>query len=415
VRFGILQRYVSGEVFRSFIMALLTITIVFVLFIVMTEATRMGLSPREILGLIPFVIPGSLPYTVPVSMLFAVTVVYGRLAGDNEIIAIKTAGQSAWIVLWPSISLGLAISVALLVGSRTAIPRANSMAKKAIIKTYEDGFYKFLKRDRELSNGAWEFVIKVEDVDVPKKELIGAWIKHRAAKPNPAVPRLPGDEGEAAYFDMIIWAEKARIRFDIEHDVAHVYLDKSDIRGNKDGTYFINDSEFEFPLPADLKKMVRKPLQEMTASDLDAKEAEYIDLIALERKRQAFAAALKIAAGRVEWVDWKGMQAAFGDYAFWNSECKSFETERQMRTAMACGTFFFVFLGGPIGIRFARRDFLSAFITCFVPIIVLYYPLMLGGVNLGKSGIISPVIALWSGNVLLFVLATLVLRPVLRH
>jgi lipopolysaccharide export system permease protein len=415
VRFGILQRYVSGEVFRSFVMALLTITIVFVLFIVMTEATRMGLSPREILGLIPFVIPGSLPYTVPVSMLFAVTVVYGRLAGDNEIIAIKTAGQSAWIVLWPSISLGLTVSVALLTGSRTAIPRANSLAKKAIIKTYEDGFYKYLKKDREANNPAWDFVIKVKDVDVEKKELIGAWIKHRAAKPNPNAPRLPGDEGEPAYFDMIIKAEKAKIRFDLDNDLAHVYLDKSDIRGNKDGTYFINDSEFEFPLSSDLKKTVRQPLQEMTTSDLNAKEAEYVDLIALERKRQAFAAALKIGSGRVELVDWRGMQAAFGDYAFWNSECKSFDTERQMRVAMACGTFFFVFLGGPIGIRFARRDFLSAFITCFVPIIVLYYPLMLGGVNLGKSGIISPLIALWSGNVLLFVLAMLVLRPVLRH
>jgi lipopolysaccharide export system permease protein len=415
VRFGILQRYVSGEVFRSFFMALLTITIVFVLFIVMTEATRMGLSPREILGLIPFVIPGSLPYTVPVSMLFAVTVVYGRLAGDNEIIAIKTAGQSAWIVLWPSISLGLAVSAALLVGSRTAIPRANSMAKKAIIKTYEDGFYKFLKRDRELNSPAWDFVIKVKDVDVPNKKLIGATIKHRAAKPNPAMPRQPGDEGEPAFFDMVIQAETAKIRFDLERDVAHVYLDKADIRGNKDGTYFINDSEFEFPLSSDLKKKGEQPLQEMTATDLDATEAEYTDLIALERKRQAFAAALWIGSGRVERVDWRGMQAAFGDYAYWGQRCRSFQTERQMRIAMACGTFFFVFLGGPIGIRFARRDFLSAFITCFVPIIVLYYPLMLGGVNLGKSGIISPLIALWSGNVVLLILAMLVLRPVLRH
>ena len=45
--------------------------------------------------LVPYVIPGSLPYTVPVSLLFAVTVVYGRLAADNEVIAVKTAGLSA--------------------------------------------------------------------------------------------------------------------------------------------------------------------------------------------------------------------------------------------------------------------------------------------------------------------------------
>ena len=55
--------------------------------------------------LIPFVIPSTLPYTVPVSLLFAVTVVYGRIAGDNEIIAVKTAGLSVMTVIWPTILL----------------------------------------------------------------------------------------------------------------------------------------------------------------------------------------------------------------------------------------------------------------------------------------------------------------------
>ena len=86
-----------------------------------------------------------------------------------------------------------------------------------------------------------------------------------------------------------------------------------------------------------------------------------------------------------------------------------------MRVAMACGSFFFVLLGGPIGIRFARRDFLSAFITCFVPIILIYYPLMLGGANLGKDGLVVPMFALWIGNAVLLVLAALTLRPVLKH
>ena len=42
--------------------------------------------------------------------------------------------------------------------------------------------------------------------------------------------------------------------------------------------------------------------------------------------------------------------------------------------------------GRPVGILFARRDFLSAFMTCFLPIIVIYYPLMLFGTNLSKEG-----------------------------
>jgi lipopolysaccharide export system permease protein len=83
---------------------------------------------------------------------------------------------------------------------------------------------------------------------------------------------------------------------------------------------------------------------------------------------------------------------------------------------MACGSFFFVVLGAPVGIRFARRDFLSAFITCFLPIILVYYPLTLMGVNLGKEGLVAPVVALWAGNTLLGLLAGFVaLPPVSRH
>jgi len=52
--FGILQRYVMAEVVRAFVLALLTMTIIFVLFMVMAEAAKLGLSPRDIMK------PGSL-------------------------------------------------------------------------------------------------------------------------------------------------------------------------------------------------------------------------------------------------------------------------------------------------------------------------------------------------------------------
>jgi hypothetical protein len=50
-----------------------------------------------------------------------------------------------------------------------------------------------------------------------------------------------------------------------------------------------------------------------------------------------------------------------------------------------------------------------------VPIIVLYYPLVLAGINMGKEGIVGPWIV-WSGDLALFLLASLVaLPPVMKH
>ncbi len=105
------------------------------------------------------------------------------------------------------------------------------------------------------------------------------------------------------------------------------------------------------------------------------------------------------------------------DHGYYIRRVNELETEWWLRLSMACGSLMFVILGAPIGIRFARRDFLSAFITCFLPIITIYYPLMLVGTNISKEGMFAPYsyVSLWIGNVLLAILAGLVLPPVIRH
>jgi lipopolysaccharide export system permease protein len=418
VRFGILQRYVTGEVFRSFFMALLTITIVFVLFIVMTMGTQFSLSPREMLQLIPYTIPGSMPYTVPVSLLFAVTVVYGRLAGDNEIIAVKTAGVSAWTVLRPALAFGLILSVGMMYASNGPIPTANVMMQKVFFKSFEDIFYRYLKRDREFNRADWPFSIKVRDVK--DHVLIEPTFKHRPEKPPPGQrPALPkaGEPEEPIFFDQVVQAKEATIAFDIEHDEARVRLVGADIQqgGGNGRSMVFNDTEFILPLSPDFKKTPMKRINEITNDEMIVEQRKFRALINDERKRQSAAAAMFIASGRLELVNWKEFQASFTEYAWWQQQWNSFETERRQRTAMAWGSFFFVLLGAPVGIRFARRDFLSAFISCFVPIILIYYPLMMGGANLSRGGFVNPIYSLWAGNFVLLVLTGLVLRPVIKH
>ena len=369
---GILQRYVLGEVLRAFSLALLTVTTVIVLFMVMIEATKMGLAPSEIAHLVPYVVPGSLPYTIPVSLLFAVTIVYGRLASDNEIVAIKTAGLSAWTVLRPAILLGVVLSVGMLYLSHGPIPRANHEAKLVIFKNMEEMFYKFLKRDREFNNPRWPFLIKVRDVR--GMTLIEPTFKHRSA----------GSQN-AHSFDQIIQAKTAIIRFDTENSMARVYLDGAETSDQRKDVMLI-DEQFR----------VRR-------------------LMAKERKRQSMAASLWIASGRTGRVDWAQVQRSFVDYGTWSMRWNEYETEKQMRIAMACGSLFFVLLGAPVGILFAKRDFLSAFISCFVPIILMYYPLILLGTNMGKDGILNATVALWIGNVVLGVLTGFVLPTIVRH
>ena len=403
MRFGILQRYVTGEVVRAFLMALVTITSIFVLFMVMTEAARKGLGPFDIARLIPYVVPVSLPYTVPVSLLFAVSLVYGRIASDNEIIAIKSAGLSALTVIKPAWILSLVIAVGLLWISMDSIPRANAYATTIIFKNLEDFFYKVLKKDREFNNNGWPFLIKVKDVD--GRIMNQATFKHRKV-------------GSPNTFDMVVQAEHATIDFLFDKGKVLVTLENATVRegGAKADVVLLDGNKgFEFPMPGNGGLNNEKKIQEMTWWDLDAEFAINQKLIAEERINQAVAAAMNLGSGRFYRVNWREVQDAYLKYDFWDLKCKQFVTEQYLRVALASGSFFFVALGAPVGILFARRDFLSAFITCFVPIILIYYPLTIFGVNLSKEGIIHPGFVLLGNAVLAFLAGFIAMPPVRQH
>ena len=67
-----------------------------------------------------------------------------------------------------------------------------------------------------------------------------------------------------------------------------------------------------------------------------------------------------------------------------------------------------------MAIRLRNRDFLTSFFLCFLPILIVYYPLLAYGVNGAKSGTIPPD-AVWAGNVLLACWGGWLLAGVIRY
>ena len=91
------------------------------------------------------------------------------------------------------------------------------------------------------------------------------------------------------------------------------------------------------------------------------------------------------------------------------------DVELLMRPALSVGCFCFILVGCPVGIWFSRSDYLSAFIVCFLPIVLIYYPLMLCGTGLAKEGHMDP--ASWSGapNLLMGLIGGLLFWRLLRN
>src|SRR4051812_21295720 len=98
------------ELLRVFGLALCGLTGLFLLGGVVQEASQRGLTPSQILTVVPLLIPTTLPYTVPATILFAVCVVFGRLANDNEVTALRAAGVHLGRLLAPAVILALGVT-----------------------------------------------------------------------------------------------------------------------------------------------------------------------------------------------------------------------------------------------------------------------------------------------------------------
>jgi len=402
---SILQRYVTGEILRAFLLALLTMTSIFVLFMVAAEAMRSHLlGPQDIAQLIPYVIPSTLPYTIPVSLLFAVTVVYGRIAGDNEIIAVKSAGLSVMTVIWPTIFLAAALTGGLWYLSQGWIPQSAHRAKLVIFKDLEETFYKFLKRDREFNNPRWPFLIKVSSVE--GRVMKDAIFKKRAR----------GKDDREVY-TMTILAKRAELHFDLDKKVVRVHLDQAEVQNHsqEEDVALINRRILEIDIPQDNQFSPAMAVQEYTNSQIDKELDQARRMIATDRKKQAMTVGFQFASGRFDEVKWGDVQRSFTDHARFRKQVNELETEKQLRISMSFGSLLFVILGAPVGIVFAKRDFLSAFMSCFLPIITAYYPLMLFGVNMGKEGTMPPFQALWIGNLALALMSVWIYPKILKH
>jgi lipopolysaccharide export system permease protein len=89
-------------------------------------------------------------------------------------------------------------------------------------------------------------------------------------------------------------------------------------------------------------------------------------------------------------------------------------TEPHRRWSAGFSCLCFAWVGVPMAVRLRNRDFLTSFFLCFLPILVVYYPLLMYGIGGAKDGTIPPV-AVWTGNLLLVCWGAWLVRRVIRY
>ena len=124
-----LQRYVLREILKVLGLAVAGVSLM-ILLALCVRLLREGLKPMQLQGVILYLVPFTLPFAIPCGMLIATVMSYGRLSGDNELLAIRTSGVNLWTVVWPALLLGLVLTLGCVSLNNDLLPRCQKLVKE---------------------------------------------------------------------------------------------------------------------------------------------------------------------------------------------------------------------------------------------------------------------------------------------
>jgi lipopolysaccharide export system permease protein len=386
-----INRMLFGELARVFVMTLTGLTALFLVGLVVQQANQLGLSLRQTLAAIPYLIPSTLPFTIPATTLFAASVAYGRLAHDNEAVALKAAGVNLYRVLTPAVLLGILTTAATFALCHTVIPNTHVSLHRQVMSDPEEVIYNLLKRDRSFRSPSMPYVIHVRDVR--GRRLQDVVLKRRAKT-------LPGQNIHAAGYDYVARAREAELSVDLERNVLTVRLFGWGAVGTKSNESISTEDspDVEIALPAAYSpKQAKFRISSLTWDELPGRADERRALA--EKLERDWAAKLETYRARGD-----ATNAALEQPVYEllirdaRNHARACEVEIHYRPALAVGCLCFALLGGPVGLRANRSDYLSVFLVCFLPAVLTYYPLLLAGTNLAKDGKVPVAVGVWAAN-----------------
>jgi len=352
----------------------------------------------QILAAIPLLVPSTIPYTLPTTTLFAVCVVYGRLAHDNEILALRAAGVHIWHAVWPAALLGVITSLVTLALHLNVIPYTHYLLRTEVVGDVRDLLYGMLRRERMINHPRMEYEIHVTRMQGEK--LIGAQFRRRDPK--------------GQYYDFVAYADEAELLVDMKKNLVYVLMKNCNVidKGAKSPAA-LGDRVWPVQLPEELMPQGKIRPSDMTWAELFEYRAE------MEGNRDKADADI---ASHQTIVNLQMAPVNYPDHIRNKIEERrrfvifiaNIDAELWQRPAFALGCLCFVLVGCPVGIWFSKSDFLSAFVTCFLPIVVIYYPLMLCGINLVKACKLVPFVGIASADILLLVTAAFMYRRLAR-
>lgn len=362
--------YLISEVLPPFLLGLLAFTFILLigrLLKLIELIVSRGVPPIQVGKLLVLIMPTFLEMTVPMAFLLAILLGFGRMANDQELLAMKASGVSPLQILWPIAFLSLMVSALTLITTLYARPTANAALKKELYNIAKSRVGTALKE-------------KVFNDDFPR---ILVYVEEIIPPGNTAQGILIIDKRDRVREDIIL-GKVARITTDDESNTLALRLFDGSIyerEKNREGFSQTRFNIYDFKL--DLDELVGRVRQK----EAGPKELPLADLLkSIEEKQRRGG--------------------------------KSIPERMEFHQRVAFGFIPLVF--GVLGValallpRTSRAGRSWGFMLCLFWLLI-YYVLLSFGKALGDKGHLQPIPALWLPNVTIGFIALVFFRKAMRE
>jgi len=364
---------------------------------------------------------------VPMGVLFSTLMAFGNMSSVHETTIIKSSGGSLIKMMRPVVVFGLILTYVLFWFNDEILPEANHRAK-VLMMDIQRKKPTFAIESGKFSQELDGYTIFARRVDSISGVLYGVTIYDTRSMNN--VNIVSADTGIASFsndmskliFDLYkgeinqmnefefknfrkINFEKYRIIMNAEGFNLTRTDDDVITRGDRemhirDMQVIVNEAlskKKEFDDKMDLQ--VNKHYSYISGKAVDSSIATFRQAPSTER---SYASTLRNVQRRISFLKTSLNSDLMrrDDYDF---KARQFEIEIQKKYAIPFACIVFVLVGCPLGIMTRGGNFgVSAAIS--LAFYILYWACLIGGEKLADRGMINPVIGMWAGDILIFLI-----------
>ncbi|MFN6400868.1 MAG: LptF/LptG family permease [Planctomycetota bacterium] len=386
-----INRLILWDVLKLFLVTTIGLTGLISVGLVGQQLISEGVGWLALIQLLPFICMIALQIAVPATLLFSVCSVFGRISADNEIVALKSVGVSPLKVIRPMMILGLLVSLPSVWINDLAVSWAQPGMEQVVLRSIKEIIYNRLRTRRSYENDKG-FTVHVQEVQ-------GDWLIR------PTIFCFDEVTGKPT----TITAERAQIFKDPDQD--QLILEMVNSKGE---TSHSNATRFNIPGSERFNMSLNRASQKGGDSarpsqfamkqipDEVEKQLKHNDRIT---ETMAIQISMGLGMGRYNQLSEASLQSMAVQIEENRKRLTRLELEPYRRWSFGFACFFFVWIGVPFAILNKSADYAWTFGMCFIPIMLMYFPLFGLALDRAKDGA-WPASTLWIGNAFLFVVGT---------